>query len=74
MFKNLRQALADKGITMKAYAEFLGVTEKTLQNKMNGVTEFTYGEVERTSKFLLPQYKIDYLFARSTTNEDEDLS
>ena len=67
MFKNLRQVLTDKGITMKAYAEFLGVTEKTLQNKMNGITEFTYGEVERTSKFLLPQYRVDYLFARTRT-------
>lgn len=65
MFKNLRQALAEKGMTMKAFAEFLGVTEKTLQNKMNGITEFTYDEVERTSRFLFPQYKIGYLFART---------
>ena len=71
MFKNLRQVLTNNGITMKAYAEFLGVTEKTLQNKMNGITEFTYGEVERTSKFLLPQYRVDYLFARSTVAEEE---
>lgn len=69
MFKNLRQALTDRKITMKAYAEFLGITEKTLQNKMNGITEFTYAEVERTSKFLLPEYKIDYLFDRSQNVE-----
>lgn len=70
MFKNLRQALTDKCITMKAYAEFLGVTEKTLQNKMNGITEFTYDEVERTSKFLFPQYKIGWLFARVKNSEE----
>lgn len=72
MFKNLRQALTDKCITMKSYAEFLGVTEKTLQNKMNGITEFTYDEVERTSKFLLPQYKIGWLFARTKSSEEVD--
>ena len=70
MFKNLRQALADKGMTMKAYAEFLGVTEKTLQNKINGVTEFTYDEVDRTARFLFPQYRIDYLFARTRETDE----
>lgn len=65
MFKNLRQALADRNMTMKAYADFLGVTEKTLQNKMNGVTEFTYDEVDRTARFIFPQYKISYLFERT---------
>ena len=71
MFKNLRTALADKKMTMKSYAEFLGITEKTLQNKMNGITEFTYEEVERTSKFLFPQYRIDYLFEREKCEVSE---
>jgi len=69
MFKNLRQALSDRKMTMKAYAEFLGVTEKTLQNKMSGITEFTYAEVERTSRFLFPQYKVEFLFAREEPDE-----
>lgn len=70
MFKNLRQALADRNMTMKAYADFLGVTEKTLQNKMNGVTEFTYDEVDRTARFIFPQYKISYLFERKRQTEE----
>ena len=65
MFKNLRQALAKKGITLKSYAEFLGVTEKTLQNKLNGITDFTYSEVEKTTRILFPEYRLDYLFSRS---------
>lgn len=71
MFKNLRKALSDKRITMKSYAEFLGVTEKTLQNKMNGITEFTYAEVEKTTKFLLPEYRLDYLFERAAEEEEK---
>lgn len=70
MFKNLRNALSDKGITLKAYAEFLGVTEKTIQNKMNGKTEFTLAEAVKTSNFLLPEYRLDYLFARATDATD----
>ena len=64
MFNNLRKTLAEKDISIKKYAEFLGVGEKTVQNKLNGVTEFTLAEVLKTSNFLLPQYKISYLFKR----------
>lgn len=72
MFKNLRQALAERGMTVKAYAEFLGVSEKTISNKLNGSTEFTFDEVERTSRFLFPQYKIGYLFARTQETSEVD--
>ena len=58
----IRKALQDKNITLKAYAEFLGITEKTLQNKLNGISPFTYPEASKTKKELLPEYDIEYLF------------
>lgn len=61
--ENLRDALRRKNITLKAYAEFLGVTEKTLQNKINGKTDFSYMEFKRTCDLLLPEYNPAYLFA-----------
>lgn len=64
MFLNLKKLLASKDITMKSYAEFLGVTEKTLQNKMSGRTEFTFSEVEKTNRILFPEYNWNYLFAK----------
>jgi transcriptional regulator with XRE-family HTH domain len=66
MFKNLRTALYQKGISMRQYAEFLGVGEKTVQNKMKGVTDFTYQEFKKTCTLLLPEYNADYLFAECT--------
>lgn len=65
MFNNLRTALYQKGISMKQYAEFLGVGEKTVQNKMKGATDFTYPEFKRTCGLLLPEYNADYLFTES---------
>lgn len=62
MFTNLRTALFQKGISMKQYAEFLEVGEKTVQNEMKGVTDFTYPEFKRTCSLLLPEYNADYLF------------
>ena len=65
MLKNLEKALAAKGITKKAYADFLGVCEKTVHNKLGGVTEFRYPEVRRTAELLFPGVDIAYLFAES---------
>lgn len=58
----LRHALETRGITQKACAELLGITEKTLYNKLTGSSEFTYSEVQKLRIFL-PEYNIDYLLA-----------
>lgn len=42
MFDNLRTALRQRGISVKQYAEILGIGEKTVQNKLTGKTDFTY--------------------------------
>lgn len=63
MYANLKSALQKKGITMESYAEFLNVSKKTVTNKINQDTDFTFGEYSRTCKFLLPEYNPDYLFA-----------
>lgn len=68
MLRNLKTALDNKGITMRAYAAVLGVSEKTVQNKINGVTDFTYPEVKKTKKELLPECDVDYLF-----KDDKDI-
>lgn len=64
MHKNLLEILNKKKITMKAYAEFLGVSEKTVQNKVYGRTEFTLGEAMKTCSFIAPEYKMDFVFEK----------
>ena len=58
----LKHELRKKGITNKEYADLLGVSEKTIGNKLNGTTEFIYSEIKRT-KTLFPEYDLDYLFS-----------
>lgn len=41
MFANLAIELKNKGITYRAVAGLIGCSEKTIQNKMSGVTDFT---------------------------------
>lgn len=47
---------------LKSCAELLGVTEKTLYNKMSGSTDFFYAEVRKIAA-LFPEYNIDYLLS-----------
>lgn len=69
MFDNLTEALQKKNVSIKSYAEFLGVTEKTARNKINGVTEFYYREVEKTCRILFPEYNMGYLFSAKEKSE-----
>ena len=62
MFSLLKNKLRERQMTNKAYANFLGISEKALQNKMNGVSSFTLPEMEKTSKYLFPEIKVEALF------------
>lgn len=53
---------------MKSYAEFLGVSEKTVQNKISGKTDFTLSEALKTCNFICQGYKLEFVFER-TENE-----
>lgn len=65
MYRNLLRMLSDRRITMRAYAEFLGVSEKTVQNKVYGRTDFTLGEAIKTCSVICPEYKLDYIFQKA---------
>lgn len=67
MFRNLITILKKENISIKAFADFLGVSEKTAHNKLSERTAFTYPETQRIRLYLLPQYNPDYLF----TTEDK---
>jgi hypothetical protein len=71
MYANLYDALKRKGISLKKYAEFLGVTEKTVQNKIQGQTEFTLSEVDRTLNFIFPEYTLSYLFKKDDDSSSQ---
>lgn len=63
MLHNLRSAMAAKKITTFAMAQLIGTTEKTANNKLNGVTDFTLPEALKLRNNLFPEYDLCYLFA-----------
>lgn len=62
MLANLKKALDTKGISLKAYAAVLGISEKSAWNKVNEETVITFPEARATKKELFPEYDFDYLF------------
>lgn len=63
MYNNLKIAMLKKKITLKQIAELLGISEKTVSNKISGKTEWYFVEVVKLKKLLFPEYDTDWLFA-----------
>ena len=55
MFRVLRGEMLKTGMTITELASRIGVAEKTLRNKINGDTEFTWSEVCKIHKIVNPQ-------------------
>lgn len=68
MLSNLKKALDNKNISLKAYASVLGISEKSAWNKINEETLLTYPEARKTKKDLFPEYDFEYLFASDGTS------
>lgn len=64
MYKNLKQLMAAKGISIDAMAAVLGVHRNTVANKLDGESEFTYGQAELIQEAMFPEYNARYLFKR----------
>lgn len=69
MFCNVKHELVKKGMSVKDFSVFIGVSEKTAQNKLRGRTPFTYPEAEKIQRVLFPEYTINYLFSNDSEPE-----
>ena len=66
MYENLKMLLRAKGISNEVLARLLNVHRDTVANKLNGESEFTYGQAELIQETLFPEYNIRYIFRRSS--------
>ena len=62
MFFNLRAEMARKHINQLEIAVVLGISVKSVSNKMNGKSEFTRKEMFLIKKTFFPECSTDYLF------------
>lgn len=64
MYDNLKAVMAQKGITIDAIAKVLNVHRNTVQNKLDGESEFTFGQAMLISEVMFPEFTMKYLFHR----------
>ena len=64
MFAFLKGEMVKKNISVKEIADRLGIAEKTMRNKLHGVTEFTWAEVCIIQEEFFPEFTKDILFKR----------
>ncbi len=62
MFNNLKAEMVRNEIKQTEIATSLGISDKTMSNKMNGKSEFTRNEMFLIKRDFFPTYSIDYLF------------
>ena len=62
--KNLIAEMKRYGITVADIQRLLGVSEKTVRNKLSGETDFTYHEALKIRDSFFPNYRMEYLFYR----------
>lgn len=66
MFRVLRGEMVKINMTIIDLASRIGVTEKTLRNKINGDTEFTWSEVCKIHRIVNPSMTKEELFKKDT--------
>lgn len=50
------------GLTIYQLADMIGISEKSLRNKLNGITEFTWKEVILIRNIVAPTMSLEDLF------------
>ncbi|MDT0715409.1 helix-turn-helix transcriptional regulator [Staphylococcus chromogenes] len=69
MLANLEKVRKDKGVSLVDIADLLGLRYQTVSDKINGASDFKFGEALQIKTTFFPEYEIEYLFSRSN---DED--
>ncbi len=64
-YPNLVGEIAKRGIKKKSIAESIGVCDKSLSNKLNGKSPFTWPEVVTIKERFFPDMTPERLFATS---------
>jgi len=61
--KNLLAEMVRYGVTNNDLQKILGCSEKTVQNKLSGKTEFTVPEAIKIRNYYFQGFRMEYLFA-----------
>ncbi len=64
MYLRLKFEIIRKGYTIESFAKQINVAEKTLRNKINGITDFTWSECLLIKRKLQTDLPLEELFEK----------
>ena len=64
MYYRLKFEISKRGYTIEKFASLLNISEKSLRNKINGDTEFTWPEVLEIRDLIDPDMSLEKLFEK----------
>lgn len=59
---NLKAEITRHKVRVKDIAESIGISERSMRNKLNGVTDFTWRQACKIQKEFFPELSKEYLF------------
>lgn len=72
MHRILKAEIVKNGKTVSRLAAEIGVSEKTLRNKINGDTDFTLPEAQAIRRILKSELTLDELFETENSSEPDE--
>lgn len=67
MLANLEKVRKQKNITLADMADLLEVRYQTVSEKIDGKSDFKFGEALKIQEEFFPEYEIKYLFLNENT-------
>lgn len=64
MYRFLRGEMVKANISVAVLAKKIGIAEKSLRNKLNGETDFTWPEALAIRKIINPKLEMEELFKK----------
>lgn len=61
--KHIEEIRKIKGVALVDIADLLGVDSRTVRSKIDGVSDFKFGETVAIKKAFFPEYELEYLFS-----------
>ena len=64
MYRTLRAEMVRANLSVKQLAMKISITERSLRNKINGITEFSWTEVKHIRDIVAPNMTLEELFKK----------
>ena len=74
MYSFLRGEMFKSGISIVSLSKEIGVSEKTLRNKIKGETDFTWPEAKTIRKIVNPNMSMEELFKTDPDDNKESIT